>query len=357
MRGEHVTVHAKRCQSVGSSPHARGTQIHRTLGRHVAGIIPACAGNTSSSALSAMASLDHPRMRGEHAFFPDERKGIHRSSPHARGTRIRHDGGLRGLGIIPACAGNTTSHDGKTCPHPYHPRMRGEHDLRGRAHDMDAGSSPHARGTLTNAGTKADSAGIIPACAGNTASASILRLNPRDHPRMRGEHQWPAKNDEGFEGSSPHARGTLAVKNGRFQVFGIIPACAGNTQGPTTTVSATRDHPRMRGEHPACIWLLANCWGSSPHARGTLHHGEIRPARPGIIPACAGNTSVPNSSRTDTRDHPRMRGEHKFRQGKGFFQSGSSPHARGTRRIRRAGRVRPGIIPACAGNTRRIVPG
>ena len=73
---------------MGSSPHARGAR--RTGGGAVdhAGIIPACAGSTSSTRLIASSSGDHPRMRGEHSCTTLRDVPILGSSPHARGARI-----------------------------------------------------------------------------------------------------------------------------------------------------------------------------------------------------------------------------------------------------------------------------
>ena len=50
--------------------------------------------------------------------------------------------------------------------------------------------------------------------------------------------------------------------------------------------------------------------GSSPRMRGTPRQGgHHRPDR-GIIPAYAGNTALSSGSRSLTRDHPRVCGEH-----------------------------------------------
>ncbi len=111
--------------------------------------------------------------------------------------------------------------------------------------------------------------------------------------------------------SSPHARGTHLHEVPHDRQPGIIPACAGNTQ-------------RRRAD------------------QDRVH---------GIIPACAGNTIRSTGTPTATRDHPRMRGEHRTESRRAISRPGSSPHARGTR-PRRPCRTRPkGIIPACAGNT------
>ena len=156
--------------ATGSSPHARGAPERRTRGMKE--------------------QRDHPRMRGEHAYYS-------RSPTEAPG-------------IIPACAGSTMP--------------------ASAAPSLSMGSSPHARGAPWQ--------------------LTLGVLASRDHPRMRGEHP------SGVAGPPALA--------------GIIPACAGST-------GETRRIP----PNPA---------GSSPHARGapTLH---LRRKHSGW-------------------DHPRMRGEH-----------------------------------------------
>ena len=66
--------------------------------------------------------------------------------------------------------------------------MCGEHQLRAAGVPSDQGSSPHVRGTLISRRGGIDSVGIIPACAGNTLTASHTSTRCRDHPRMCGEH-------------------------------------------------------------------------------------------------------------------------------------------------------------------------
>ena len=149
--------------------------------------------------------------------------------------------------------------------------MRGEHDLRGRTHDMDAGSSPHARGTPGAVEQPEVQHGIIPACAGNTTEDDNMNVWIGDHPRMRGEHYNNAVDSNSQQGSSPHARGTLIYLLKTKPPTGIIPACAGNTVSVIRPHAWNWDHPRMRGEHLCNVgWAMA-CRG--------------------IIPACAGNTN------------------------------------------------------------------
>ena len=193
--------------------------------------------------------------------------------------------------------------------------------------------------------------GIIPACAGNTSVPVVGAWMGGDHPRMRGEHIEYQVEGAISQGSSPHARGTLPASRRVEIVIGIIPACAGNTRTVSLSTASDWDHPRMRGEHGRRT-VRADCLrGSSPHARGTLRVRVGAELFDGIIPACAGNTQPCPCQAIDRRDHPRMRGEHRVKYRLVQVIAGSSPHARGTRVWWGVVVVLVGIIPACAGNT------
>ena len=188
--------------------------------------------------------------------------------------------------------------------------MRGEHLDTSMLLFSQQGSSPHARGTLNVCLGLIMVDGIIPACAGNTYVTMTKTADLRDHPRMRGEHDWSGVSGLSSSGSSPHARGTPVDHGFRIRAHGIIPACAGNTDGCDCPLSSVGDHPRMRGEHRLDKENESCQTGSSPHARGTRSRGRVRRVHPGIIPACAGNTRCGSCGHDGYRDHPRMRGEH-----------------------------------------------
>ena len=292
-------------------------------------------------------------MRGEHFPGYETQSCKWGSSPHARGTLYQDRWRSGYAGIIPACAGNTQELEAASAGQRDHPRMRGEHISRKPPTNPTTGSSPHARGTLRGSVYSMVSGGIIPACAGNTGATSTTAPSRRDHPRMRGEHIVVIQTDTEKEGSSPHARGTLFPKAGCGGVYGIIPACAGNTNASSTRSRPPGDHPRMRGEHIEPPGAADENRGSSPHARGTPCRARFRVVPPWIIPACAGNTPHFLGEFFLFRDHPRMRGEHFTKIVGDLGTQGSSPHARGTL-IRQLVRiVQTGIIPACAGNTLR----
>ena len=214
--------------------------------------------------------------------------------------------------------------------------MRGEHATSGGVSMRQIGSPPHARGTPVRRRREWQSAGITPACAGNTVGAVRNAMSTPDHPRMRGEHTRPCHTPSGVPGSPPHARGTLPQRPG-YGHLGV-------------------DHPRMRGEHDVADDGCRFDRGSPPHARGTRGEGGYGDCRARITPACAGNTAEREIGKIIQRDHPRMRGEHSTRRWRSTGRYGSPPHARGTLARATAEICRLRITPACAGNTRSTGP-
>ena len=290
MRGEHSGEIPAPRLSGGSSPHARGALLLLGPASAYTGIIPACAGSTAPRRSSPSPTWDHPRMRGEHKIEGKSRKTDGGSSPHARGAPHFRPELAQDAGIIPACAGSTVG-------------------LR-RVRGVGEGSSPHARGALVQRVPRQVRDGIIPACAGSTPCAPARRSRPGDHPRMRGEHTLCQPSAGEHAGSSPHARGAHRGRRADGRPSGIIPACAGSTLPSPSSTTDGRDHPRMRGEHPRVMVEPETELGSSPHARGAPVYGFGLLRREGIIPACAGSTTARTSGAASTRDHPRMRGEH-----------------------------------------------
>ena len=354
IRGEHADDERSVAAGGGSSPHTRGAQRLAGAGDRVFRIIPAYAGSTPVYTLAVVGVRDHPRIRGEHDRGRPAGAGRAGSSPHTRGapgsTRIS---GSR-MRIIPAYAGSTPEAPSK-CPAPGdHPRIRGEHPRSTCGH-------PRRRG-------------IIPAYAGSTLPGSTRRAARSDHPRIRGEHERRQPAREAGAGSSPHTRGARPGVSLCLLAFGIIPAYAGSTGSSEALNSHFTDHPRIRGEHSPSLNPAHKSRGSSPHTRGALPDlAHLRP-EPRIIPAYAGSTPPTGSTWTPTRDHPRIRGEHprgdRRRPGRrriipayagstarppsGISSSWDHPRIRGEHSwSRKSSGPWGGIIPAYAGSTRR----
>ena len=235
------------------------------------------------------------------------------------------------LEIIPTCTGNTQSGRLTSKFKWDHPRTCGEHSTITISPLLSVGSSPHVRGTQHHYHIAVVIRGIIPACAGSTVLVFWCLSRFWDHPRMCGEHRRPLCRWSGTRGSSPHVRGALAAYLHSAVAPGIIPACAGSTDGNVGPATVRRDHPRMCGEHQTGCAQSIHSSGSSPHVRGALARLPAWRACHGIIPACAGSTCEIVDRRDGRRDHPRMCGEHFFTTFRLETSSGSSPHVRGAR--------------------------
>ena len=350
VRGEQQGTNGPNQACTGSSPRARGTAGDRLLYQPVTGIIPACAGNSPPCARCCAGTRDHPRVRGEQIISRYMREPSPGSSPRARGTEDDVPEFRITAGIIPACAGNSSPSTARRHPERDHPRVRGEQLASAFNVEYAKGSSPRARGTACQLIEAHAVVGIIPACAGNRPRPRPARRRWRDHPRVRGE-QAIQKSNPGFDpGSSPRARGTAESPCRSASDLRIIPACAGNSLACRTRCRCYRDHPRVRGEQSTTRPRRSSVSGSSPRARGTGHPEEQPGIRPGIIPACAGNRWKELIWLKKSRDHPRVRGEQLFSGTRSIGKAGSSPRARGTGCVTVKAGCLPGIIPACAGN-------
>ena len=229
--------------------------------------------------------------------------------------------------------------------------MCGEHPINAPTSTARAGSSPHVRGARAVRKSQSATIGIIPACAGSTSPFRRMRCLRRDHPRMCGEHHRNQSSPPSWAGSSPHVRGAPSLHHRRMRSHGIIPACAGSTASTSHTCVSAGDHPRMCGEHSMAVWTAASASGSSPHVRGAHCFPASSGVLQRIIPACAGSTMWFNRKHNEYGDHPRMCGEHRLICGASGFGSGSSPHVRGALPFRLGAWCSLGIIPACAGST------
>ena len=133
------------------------------------------------------------------------------------------------------------------------------------------------------------------------------------HPRVCGEHFPKHSWTKPRSGSSPRVRGTHTVGRARHERHRFIPACAGNTRSPASVWRRSTVHPRVCGEHHLNQPSTSALPGSSPRVRGTHHRRRHRRTPHRFIPACAGNTPLRRARRPCPSVHPRVCGEHSFR--------------------------------------------
>jgi len=130
------------------------------------------------------------------------------------------------------------------------------------------GSSPLARGLLSQIGERASTHGIIPARAGFTPHPQLRAGARRDHPRSRGVYRFDSSPGRDDKGSSPLARGLLVISVTAIAESRIIPARAGFTADEAAAGPRVLGHPRSRGVYQTPENPRPNPPGSSPLARG-----------------------------------------------------------------------------------------
>ena len=273
----------------GSSPLARGLPSSKEPHNSDPGIIPARAGFTPENASHRRTAPDHPRSRGVYSPIRLRNRVQPGSSPLARG--------------LPTPATDPDH------PRKDHPRSRGvyEYDI------------PYTDLCLW----------IIPARAGFTAAIGSSPSAAPDHPRSRGVYAHSLSKMVSIRGSSPLARGLQGRRRAKGWRRGIIPARAGFTSGSGSWSRPRADHPRSRGVYAAEAALADEAEGSSPLARGLLRRRIISGSRSGIIPARAGFTGARVAGPPQGQDHPRSRGVYRDSASGSRRRDGSSPLARG----------------------------
>jgi len=234
----------------------------------------------------------HPRWRGaDHTavYIGLTFKG---SSPLARGGQRLRTHGRQRARLIPAGAGRTRAHASEPSRWRAHPRWRGaDVGLVGDVPEC-CGSSPLARGGQPLQRTHPLRRGLIPAGAGRTACRAARRDHPTAHPRWRGADRCRSRTMSAVTGSSPLARGGLQGGAGGGPDLRLIPAGAGRTSAPESAKSSPRAHPRWRGADVSGLAEPGEHGGSSPLARGGRRIALAVAARAGLIPAGAGRTEV-----------------------------------------------------------------
>ena len=195
--------------------------------------------------------------------------------------------------------------------------------------------------------------GTIPACTGKPLPYSVPACPIRDYPRMHGETTPDCVTPASARGLSPHARGNRVAGLAGHAGPGTIPACTGKPRSRPPRRCRRRDYPRMHGETMAPEVLVWIGKGLSPHARGNRELLGVLAFLHGTIPACTGKPPCRNSTRSESKDYPRMHGETQQVRGQVERGEGLSPHARGNRTRPDAPRPASGLSPHARGNPAR----
>ena len=177
----------------------------------------------------------------------------------------------------------------------------------------------------------------------------------RDHPRVYGEQQLDRCERGTNRGSSPRVRGAGHGTGDDKTESGIIPACAGSRLRGFRRISRRWDHPRVCGEQLRPKSNILTTAGSSPRVRGAVAYETGAVGIFGIIPACAGSSRRRHPERGNEWDHPRVCGEQLFLFACAFALWGSSPRVRGADLDDLVLVMGAGIIPARAGSSAQYI--
>ena len=192
----------------------------------------------------------------------------------------------------------------------------------------------------------------IPACAGEPVGVGASHSGSRVYPRVCGgtvNRHWERSNPVGL---SPRVRGNLADNPPGLQVFGSIPACAGEPALLQRQLVVSGVYPRVCGGTDAHRGEAAPDQGLSPRVRGNHHAGELLALDRRSIPACAGEPGPATWPSRPCWVYPRVCGGTSVCSSSLMQPPGLSPRVRGNRDGHRPGRRIERSIPACAGEPR-----
>ena len=169
------------------------------------------------------------------------------------------------------------------------------------------------------------------------------------HPRVCGENSRAAQSSAATLGSSPRVRGKHRRLPQPHRERGLIPACAGKTRWRPWAPTRATAHPRVCGENGRMGGTPGRPSGSSPRVRGKLGEREGGEVGPGLIPACAGKTRRHAAASDRARAHPRVCGENRRGTSSPLSGCGSSPRVRGKLLVVRVAQHHRGSSPRVRG--------
>ena len=220
-------------RSAGSSPRVRSRRGEHGAAFPDPGIISACAEQTTTYGMTNSSVGDHLRVCGADPESPRCRTALPGSSPRVRSRLVRPETTRGPAGIISACAEQTTAGDGDRETYPDHLRVCGADSDKQQRYRQHQGSSPRVRSRPWEGLNLPSNLRIISACAEQTPTPTPNKPNARDHLRVCGADMTYAKDCATGRGSSPRVRSRPTVRPRQARGHGIISACAEQTKRQT----------------------------------------------------------------------------------------------------------------------------
>ena len=315
----------------GSSPRVRSRPVARVPRGVPIGIISACAEQTIPACIRTGPPRDHLRVCGADPGLPATPLTRSGSSPRVRSRRIERVSQVFAEGIISACAEQTPSSTSGWCALTDHLRVCGADGFLGGITGRHTGSSPRVRSRPGQPLARDFTLGIISACAEQTSSVSNWNMPTMDHLRVCGADMDLGEGEQVYEGSSPRVRSRRRQNSHTLLSPRIISACAEQTAYGSSGPPGSWDHLRVCGadNYTADDWR--QLYGSSPRVRSRPRRGATRRHRHGIISACAEQTWTWAKANESTKDHLRVCGADTIPMHDTYDNVGSSPRVRSRR--------------------------
>ena len=211
-----------------------------------------------------------------------------RFSPRARGCSVLGLVATLNSSVFPACAGMFRCTRAAANDVAGFPRVRGDVPSAKVTWSVDQEFSPRARGCSLFLHHEAGGEVVFPACAGMFPALTSQNPPTISFPRVRGDVPGGRTYHRSGEKFSPRARGCSAG----FVVFtmprAVFPACAGMFLSPRRFCWVRMCFPRVRGDVPACSFVMQRQSKFSPRARGCSRNLKTPLSADTVFPACAG---------------------------------------------------------------------
>ena len=189
-------------------------------------------------------------------------------SPRVRGNLYQLLVLDRGLGSIPACAGEPIQ---TSCNDPVtwvYPRVCGGTSVLQRFLQRSFGLSPRVRGNPYVIVRHPASLRSIPACAGEPQRQPLPSRLPRVYPRVCGGTTGVVRNTIHVRGLSPRVRGNPRSTRSWWRRTRSIPACAGEPLAAALGQFLRTVYPRVCGGTAMSKGTAQIVHGLSPRVRG-----------------------------------------------------------------------------------------
>ena len=187
--------------------------------------------------------------------------------------------------------------------------MRGDRPISSKKTHDSGSFTPHARGSTVHGTYRRSTVEVYPACAGIDPSSSLVLPIFNSLPRMRGDRPRSIAIVADHDMFTPHARGSTYNVNHEPNKVPVYPACAGIDPKSSLRCATLQRLPRMRGDRPSLVVIMGLGLKFTPHARGSTFIILPPTAPTRVYPACAGIDLGQAASWIVSTCLPRMRGD------------------------------------------------